>query len=80
MVSDHMACGVVGSDLMLRLGPEGAARALDEPDVRQMDYTGRPMKSMVFVGPQGLLDEDALAGWVDATVAFVATLPPKRRP
>lgn len=79
MVSDHMACGVIGDDLMLRLGPEGAERALAQPHVRQMDFSGRPTRSMVFVGPEGLRDDDALAGWVDATVAFVATLPPKRR-
>ena len=40
MVSGHMACGVAGDDLMLRLGPEGVADALRHPDARPMDFTG----------------------------------------
>jgi TfoX/Sxy family transcriptional regulator of competence genes len=42
MVGGHMACGVIGQDLMLRLGPEATQRALREPNVRPMDFTGRP--------------------------------------
>jgi TfoX/Sxy family transcriptional regulator of competence genes len=79
MVSGHMACGVVGDELMLRLGPQRAGRALDQPHVRPMDFTGRPMRSMVFVGPEALRDDGDLARWLRAATAFVATLPPKRR-
>ncbi|MGH3297000.1 MAG: TfoX/Sxy family protein [Trebonia sp.] len=46
-------CGIVKDALMARLGPEGADRALDQPHVRPMDFTGRPMKGMVFVGLEG---------------------------
>jgi TfoX/Sxy family transcriptional regulator of competence genes len=77
MVSGHMACGVVDDELMLRLGPEGAELALDQPHVRPMDFTGRPMRSMVFVGPQALRDDRDLERWVSAAAGFVATLPPK---
>jgi len=77
MVSGHMACGVAGDDLMLRLGPEGAERALDQPHVRRMDFTGRPMRSMVFVSPDALRDDRDLERWLRAATAFVATLPAK---
>jgi hypothetical protein len=40
MVSDQMTCGVIGDELVLRLGPEGAERALVRPHVRLMDFTG----------------------------------------
>ena len=75
MVRRHMACGIVGEDLMLRLGAEAAdgARA---PHVRPMDFTGRPMSGMVFVGPSGLQGA-ALRRWVGKSVAFVDGLPPK---
>ena len=79
MLSDHMTCGVIGDELVLRLGPEGAERALGRPHVRPMDFTGRPMRSMVLIGPEGLRDDDDLERWLRAGVAFVATLPPKRR-
>jgi TfoX N-terminal domain len=77
MVSGHMACGVAGRDLMLRLGPEGAAEALRDPHARPMDFTGRPLRSMVLIAPDGLRDDADLARWVAKARAFVATLPPK---
>ena len=79
MAGDHMACGVARDQLMLRLGPELAAKALERPHVRRMDMTGTPMRSVVLVGPAGVRDDAALQGWVDEAVAFVATLPPKKR-
>ena len=65
MLGGHMFCGVVKDTLMVRLGPDGADRALDQPHVRPMDFTGRPMKGMVFVEPGGLHGA-ALRHWVDA--------------
>jgi hypothetical protein len=53
MLGGHMFCGVVKDTLMVRLGPEAASRALGQPHVRPMDFTGRPMKGMVFVDPAG---------------------------
>jgi hypothetical protein len=77
MVGGHMACGVLGDDLVLRLGPEGADEALDRPGVRPMDFTGRPMKSYVYVAPDSVGDDASLADWLDRALGFVATLPPK---
>jgi TfoX N-terminal domain len=77
MVGGHMACGVLGDDLVLRLGPEGADAALDRPGVRPMDFTGRPMKSYVYVAPDAIGGEAGLGDWLDRALAFVAALPPK---
>ncbi len=44
------------------------------PHVREMDFTGRPMKGMVFIEPDGL-DEPALGQWVTRAAAFVRSLP-----
>ena len=76
MLNGHMFTGIVGGELMLRLGEAGAEAALRREHVRQMDFTGRPMKAMVFVEPVGL-DGHALAQWVTSAAAFVRTLPPK---
>jgi TfoX/Sxy family transcriptional regulator of competence genes len=76
MLSGHMFCGVVGDTLMLRLGAEGAARALGQPHVRPMDFTGRPMKGMIFVDNAGL-HGDTLRQWVEAATQYVCGLPPK---
>jgi TfoX N-terminal domain len=74
MIGGHMACGVVKD--MVRLGPEAAGHALDQPHVRPMDFTGRPMKGMVFVEPAGL-HESALRHWADAAAEYARSLPPK---
>jgi hypothetical protein len=76
MLNGHMFTGVVGDELMLRLGDAGAEAALHREHVREMDFTGRPMKAMVFVEPAGLAG-NALAGWVTSAVAFTQSLPPK---
>ena len=77
MLDGHMCCGVVGEELMLRLGPDGADAALERPHVRPMDFTGRPMSSMVYVAQEGTRGV-ALRNWVELAAAFVRTLPPKR--
>lgn len=77
MLNGNMCCGVMKDQLMLRLGEEGAAEALAQPHARPMDFTGRPMKGMVYVAPAGLASEEDLRGWVQRAVAFASTLPAK---
>lgn len=77
MVGGNMAIGVVGDDLIVRLDPADAERALAEPHTRPMDFTGRPMKGMVFVDPEGTADDRDLVSWVDAGADHAASLPPK---
>jgi TfoX/Sxy family transcriptional regulator of competence genes len=73
----RMFCGVIGSDLMVRVGPERFAEALDDPHARPMDFTGRPMRGYVYVEPAGTRTDAMLYRWIDLALAFVATLPPK---
>jgi TfoX/Sxy family transcriptional regulator of competence genes len=77
LVGGHMACGVVGSDWMLRLGEAGADAALERSHVRPMDFTGRPMRTMVCVAAEGIGADSALRRWVECTIDYVRTLPPK---
>ena len=77
MVGGHMCCGVTRDDLMLRLGADAAEQVLREPHVRPMDFTGRPMKGYVFVGPSGSKTEAKLRHWVGLARNFVGTLPPR---
>lgn len=77
MIGGNMGVGIVGDDLMVRLDPGDAERAQAEPDTRPMDFTGKPMKGMVFVDSAGTAADDDLASWVDAGADFAASLPPK---
>jgi TfoX/Sxy family transcriptional regulator of competence genes len=78
MVDGHMALGILGDELMVRVGPEAYQAALSRPHVRPMDFTGRPMAGIVFVGPRGCAGARALAAWVGRALAFVDTLPTRR--
>ncbi len=49
MVSGNMAVGINGDRLMVRLSSEDAERALAEPHVGPMDFTGKTMRGFVTV-------------------------------
>jgi TfoX N-terminal domain len=77
MVSGNMACGILGDELIVRLDPEDASQALEEEHTRVFDFTGRPARGMVVVGPEAIAEPADLAGWVDGGVGFASSLPPK---
>ena len=77
LVNGHMCCGIVKSDLMLRLTPEAAASALLEPHTRPMDFTGKPMKSMIYVDATGIDSNASLEKWVWSAAHIARTLPGK---
>jgi TfoX/Sxy family transcriptional regulator of competence genes len=77
MVNGNMFIGVADDDLMVRVGPDAHGDALERPHARPMDFTGRPMKGYVFVGPSGCRTRKALEAWTDRGLTFALTLPKK---
>src|SRR5215212_8414648 len=77
MVRGNMCCGIVGDELMVRVGAAEQASALAEPHVRPMDFTGRPMAGMVYVGRAGIAADRDLRGWVERGADDARSLPPK---
>jgi hypothetical protein len=77
MIDGNVACGVIEEDLIVRLDPDDAEKALEEDHVRIFDFTGRPMKGWIFVGPGATGSDEGLASWVEAGADHAATLPPK---
>ena len=77
MIGGHMALGIVGTELMIRVGPVGYERALARVHAREMDFTGRSMRGFVFVEPAGIKTKRSLASWVAQAAAFAKSLPPK---
>lgn len=73
----NMCFGIVGSELMVRVGPDAYDAALVLPDAREMDFTGRSMRGMVYVGEGGLAEDDLLSAWLERGLAFAGSLPPK---
>ncbi|MEX0820560.1 MAG: TfoX/Sxy family protein [Rhodothermales bacterium] len=77
MVDGNMCCGVLGDELMARVGPETYEDALRLPHAREMDFTGRPLTGYVYVSAEGVASASGLADWVSRALAFVDTLPAK---
>lgn len=73
----NMCVGVLGDDLLVRVGPDAYDAALTEPGARVFDFTGRPSRGMVVVGGVAVEDDEGLGAWVDAGVAFATSLPAK---
>jgi hypothetical protein len=65
---------------MVRVGPDRYGESLQRPHARPMDFTGRPLKGYVYVGPEGCRTQRMVEAWVARGVTFVLTLgPPARR-
>ena len=73
----HMFAGVANNSLMARVGPENYEASLKRKHVREMDFTGRPMKGYVFVDAEGLRTAQSLRFWLDLCEEVVTVLPPK---
>lgn len=74
----NMLCGLVGDTLMARVGPDGYESALERPHVKPMDFTGKPLKGMVYVEPEGVKTKPRLKKWIGECAKFVDTLPEKK--
>jgi len=77
LVDGNMCVGVIGEELIARVGLDATEAALGRPGSRLFDFSGRPMKGWITVAPDALEDDDALAAWIDDALGFVRTLPPK---
>lgn len=77
MLHGNMCCGVIGDELMVRVGPDAWEAALALPHAREMDFTGRSMKGMVYVGTAGIASDADLDAWVGRGIAFAGSLPRK---
>ena len=77
MCEGNMCVGIVGDELMVRVGSDGYEAALASPHAREMDFTGRSMRGMVYVDELGISEDDDLGGWIGRGVEFASSLPPK---
>ena len=77
MVHGNMLGGVMGDEIIVRVGAERYEDALKQPHTREMDFTGRPMRGFVVVASEGIASGEHLHTWVQRGVQFATSLPPK---
>ena len=63
---------------MARVGPDRFDDALTRPHTRPMDFTGRPSRGMVYVGPAGVRTAPQLKRWVEQVVEVALASPTKK--
>ncbi|MDX1641617.1 MAG: TfoX/Sxy family protein [Balneolaceae bacterium] len=78
MVSGHMCCGILENRLMARVGAEQYEECLLNEYARPMDFTGKPMKGMLYIEAGGLQSDEDLKSWIDTCLNFIKNLPPKK--
>lgn len=77
LLNGNLSVGVIADELIVRVGPDAHAEALDQPGVRAFDFTGRSMVGWVVVAPESIEDDVALQSWVESGMRFARSLPPK---
>ncbi|MEJ2011413.1 MAG: TfoX/Sxy family protein [Anaerolineales bacterium] len=77
MLHGNMVCGVIGAELIARVGIETSQELRAEPGVRDFDMNGRPMRGWLVVGAGSLDTDRDLGTWIDRALRFTNSLPPK---
>jgi hypothetical protein len=77
LLDGNMAAGILGDDMVVRVGPDRYQDALRQSGIREFDITGRPMTGWVMVGSEAMEDDAAFRDWLAAGISFARSLPPK---
>lgn len=79
MVNNKMCVGVLNDDLMVRIDPDIYEDALAKKGCREMNFTGKPMKGFVFVGPEGTKTQKDLEYWIGLALRYNDKAKPSRK-
>jgi len=70
MVDDKMCIGVMGDEMMCRIGDEASTTALEKRGCREMRSGNRVMKGYVLVSEEGMRTAAGFRYWIDLCLAF----------
>src|SRR5438093_1102310 len=78
----RMCCGIVGSDLMVRVPDNEFEAIMRARHVRPMDFTGKPLRGFVYVSTPWFRTKAALRTWLSRgeRVAQAKAAEPSKRP
>ena len=79
-IHGNMAVGVMGNDLIVRVGADDYDAALTRPGARPFDFTGRTMTGWVYVNGSAIADSRTLTRWIKRGAAHAQSLPRKTAP
>ena len=64
LIGGKMAIGVQADRLVLKLGNDRTSKALQRKHTHPMDFTGKVIRSMLFVEPSGFRTKAQLQSWL----------------
>src|SRR3569623_1318889 len=64
--------------ILLSVGKENNDAALARPGATQLVHNNRNMTGFIWVEPDAIEDDDALAGWVKAAYGWVSQMPDEK--
>jgi len=70
LFNGKMAIGIVKNLLMIRCRKDMYQDFLEKPHVREMDFTGKPLKGFLYIEPEGCSEEADLISWINEAIAF----------
>ena len=79
MINGNMVAGTFKGDLLVRVGKDGHAAAMQRPHTRPMEQAGRVAAGYVIVAAEGVARDRELKRWLDTAIAHVETLPAKEK-
>lgn len=80
LLNRHMCIGVIGDNLLARIGPDHYSKSLAQNYIKQFDYAGRPMADVVCIEAELITTDDELSDWLNKSLGFVQSLPEKPSP
>jgi len=79
LVNGNMCVGADDSRLMARVGPERYDKALGDVYASIMNFTGRPIKGVIYLEPEAIETDKDLHSWIALCEKFTLSLPPKNK-
>jgi TfoX/Sxy family transcriptional regulator of competence genes len=77
LINGNMCCGIAGDELVIRVDRDRSETLSQKKHARPCDITGRPMRGLVTVSPEGFGSAATLRRWVSEAVDHASSLPPK---
>jgi len=78
-IDGHLCCGIIGADLLIRVGVEACSDLASRPHVAALEVGRRQPPGFVVVSAAGFQTERALKQWIHRAVEYVGTFRRSRR-
>lgn len=70
MVDEKMCVGVMKDSMMVRINPAIQNVLLEKEGCREMDFTKRPMKSLLYVDSWAIETDQELIEWINLALDY----------